>query len=63
MSKRKKILPKAPTEVEKLQTERADLQSKLDGPDYRLGVTTRAAAVARLLEIKRRLNAIYSAGQ
>lgn len=62
MAKRKPIIPKAPTEVERLQTERAVLQARLDIRKAYFGSMTRAEAAARLVEVKRRLNQIYAAG-
>lgn len=60
MKKRQKVLPKAPTEWERLQTEREQLQAILDKPERYYGSITRTTAAVRLVEVKRALNRLWA---
>jgi hypothetical protein len=63
MAKKKSVLPKAPTEWEKLQTERETIVARLEGKQGYLGTFDRQAAAVRLVEVKRALNRLYAAKQ
>jgi len=60
MSKKAKLLPKAPTEINKLQQEREELEAALRATMSFLGPVDRQAKALRLREVKRRLNALFA---
>jgi len=62
MAKKKPVLPKAPTEWQKLQDERAAITDKLNGVRSYITAQDRAALAIRLVEVKRALNRLHAAG-
>lgn len=62
MARKRSIIPKAPTEWEKLQRERETIQARLANKLVFLGDLDRQALGLRLIEIKRALNRLYSSG-
>lgn len=56
------MLPKAPTEWQKLQDERAAITDKLNGVRSYITAQDRAALAIRLVEVKRALNRLHAAG-
>lgn len=62
MAKKKALLPKQPSEWHKLQMERAELKHMLYGDKPFTAAQDRAYCANRLIEVNRRLNAMYAGG-
>jgi hypothetical protein len=62
MAKKSKLMPKQPTEAEGLQKERRELEAALKAKHSFLGPMDRQAKAQRLVEVKRRLNALFAGG-
>jgi len=63
MKKKPALLPRATSEKERLQKERAEITSRLSSTTVLIGTLDRQALAMRLVEVKRALNRLYAAQQ